>query len=468
MNKIYKYILILGIIISASSCSKLDLSPSTSLPTDVAISDISSAKAALAGAYNLMQPKEYYGRNMFITTELGADNVYVSQQNSSRFFTSYRRNYNTTDEDVTNLWNDMYRVILAANNIINRIDAIPGSQADKDLIKGQALFIRALVYFDLSKLFAKPYNQGNGTQLGVPIVLKFQEATPPRNTLAEVYKQIIDDLKSAITLLNNTTVKDKFTASKYAASALLSRIYLYKEDNANAITEATTVINAGYTLTPTASLANFYSTTGTAEEIFTLKFTPNQTTGSDDLGNMYLEAGYGDVRVSPDLINIFDTNNDERYKKFISFFSTSSSEYQNNKFTGQDGIQGLHSPKLLRLAEIYLNRAEAYAKTRDFTNALIDLNTIRTSRGLAKLATIPDAELLDSILVERRRELMFEGHRFFDLIRNGHAINRNYCNQPTQIDNPNCMIPANDFKVVMPIPQRERDVNKNIQQNPGY
>jgi len=469
MSIIYRFILIFGIAAFVGSCSKLDLTPSTSLPTDVAISDIPSAQAALFGAYSLMQATGYYGRNMSVMAELGSDNVYISKINSGRLTTSYTRIYTSTDGDVTALWNNMYRVIAAANNIINRIDAVAGIQEEKNVIKGQALFIRALVYFDLSRVFAKPYNQDNGGELGVPIVLQSQEGAPARNTLTEVYDRIINDLKNSKTLLSGTNASSKFTANQYAVSALLSRVYLYKEDNSNAIAEANAVINAGYTLTPVASLAGFYSTPGTPEEIFTLKFTSNQTTGAEDFGNLYLQNGYGDVRVSPDLINIFDTVNDKRYKKFIvPFTNNSNDEYQNIKFSGQDGVQALHSPKILRLAEVILNRAEAYVKTSNFAQALVDLNTIRTNRGLAALVTVPDNQLLDSVLVEKRREFMFEGHRFFDLIRNKKAIERNYCNQPTQMNNPNCNIPYNDSKVVSPIPQREMDANPNMQQNPGY
>lgn len=465
--------LILAFNIILVSCSKLDLKPHNALPTDDAFIDVAGARAALNGSFASMQSVNYYGRNMLVTPEVGSDNVYLSVVNSNRFVSSYQRLYATNDAEIAGLWNTIYRVILTANNIINKIDAAQGIVAEKNDIKGQALFIRALAYLDLTRIFCKPYNPGNGANLGVPLVLQFpgKEATPKRNTLAEVYTQIIDDLNNAKNLLSATTINNKLTPSKFAASALLSRVYLYKGDDAAytaAITEATTVINAGFTLTPIAELASFYATPASKEEIFTLRFLDVETLGSDNIGNIYLKPGYGDIRVSPDLVKIFNIASDERYKKFISPFSNSPTEYQNNKFKSQDSIQGLHSPKILRLAEVILNRAEAYWRRGNFASALTDLNTIRTTRGLNALVTVPNTQLLDSVLTERRRELMFEGHRFFDLIRNGKAIDRTYCNQPTQVNTPNCSIPANDYKVVAPIPQRERDVNPNIQQNPGY
>lgn len=107
------------------------------------------------------------------------------------------------------------------------------------------------------------------------------------------------------------------------------------------------VTAAGYSLVTAAQLPSFYSTVGTSEEIFTLKFVATESLGSDNLGNIYLKPGYGDVRVSPDLVAIFDVN-DERYKNYIGPFTNSPLEFQNNKFKSQDGIRGLYSPKILR------------------------------------------------------------------------------------------------------------------------
>jgi hypothetical protein len=247
-------------------------------------------------------------------------------------------------------------------------------------------------------------------------------------------------------------------------------VYLYKEDYANAISEANIVTAAGFSLVTAAQLPTFYQTVGTSEEIFTLKFLPTESLGSDNLGNIYLKPGYGDVRVSPDLVSIFDVANDARYQNFISPFSGSPSEFQNNKFKSQDGIQGLYSPKILRLSEVFLNRAESYARTAKPTEALNDLNEVRTNRGLTVLSGISGAELVDSILVERRRELAFEGHRVFDLTRNGISLQRNYCNQPTEVTVTQCSWPANDPKMIAPIPQAEIDANPSMkgQQNPSY
>lgn len=467
-----KYILSISLIILiAAGCNKqLELEPKDSLTTDRALSTLNGIKAATSGMYASLRSVNYYGRSLFMYGDASGDDIYISNNNSNRYLSTYQRNYAAVDADILAMWTAMYNTIARANNIINNVDNVEGDQIEKDVQKGQALFIRGMAYFDLVRVFAKPYDQGNGSQEGVPVVLESNvNHYPARNTVQEVYDQIIDDLTDAETLLSSTTTSTKFTATKYAATALLSRVYLYKGDLPNAITAATTVINAGYAITPEGELADYYATPGAPADIFTVKFLVVDDQGSNNIGNFYLKPGYGDARVSPDLVNIFDQNNDARFINFISPFSSSPSEWQNDKYFGQDGVQGMYSTKVLRIEEIYLNRAEAYAKSGEYDLALDDVNAIRTNRGLPAL-NVPDDEVLDAVLNERRRELMFEGQRFFDLIRNGKNVVRNYCNQPTQINSPNCTITATSDYVIAPIPQSEIDANPSLtgHQNSGY
>jgi hypothetical protein len=170
--------------------------------------------------------------------------------------------------------------------------------------------------------------------------------------------------------------------------------------------------------------------------------------------------------VSPDLKNVLETG--DARNAFVSEFSGSPTEFQNNKFTGQDGISGLYSIKVLRISELYLIRAEAYAKTGSYALALADVNEIRAHRSLTALENVPDANVLTAVLKEKRVEFMFEGHRYFDLLRNKLSIVRTTCNNPAQLNTPRCTIEANSPTAIFPIPQREIDVNLNIEQNPGY
>ena len=450
---------------------QLELAPKDQQSTVTALSTIQGINTAVNGMYASLRNVSYYGRYLFMYGDLSANDVYLAKANSNRFIPTFQRSFTTVDGDALGIWSAAYNTIARANNILNSVDGVTATQAEKDYAKGQALFIRALAYFDLVRIFAKPYNQGGGSQLGVPIVFKSDvNATPARNTVSEVYTQVINDLNQVKTLLASTTSATKLTATKYAASALLSRVYLYKGDYNNSITEANAVISAGYSLVSASQLPTFYATVGTSEEIFTAKFVSTESLGSDNLGNMYIKPGYGDVRVSPDLVAVFDTANDARYKNYIGPFTNSPLEFQNNKFKGQDGIQGMWSPKILRLSEVILNRAESYAKTSNDVAALADLNQIRTHRGLAPLVGVLGQPLVDSILTERRREFMFEGQHVFDLMRNGLPIVRNYCNMPTEVATTTCTFAATDPKMIAPIPQAEINANPSLkdQQNEGY
>lgn len=467
-------LLILGLLFS--SCDKqLELNPKDSLNTKEALSTIEGVNSAVLGMYSSLRSVNYYGRSLYIYGDLSASDVYISTTNSNRYLSTFQKTYASNDADIRDIWTAMYATIARANNIINAVDNVAASDAEKNLAKGQALFIRGLAYFDLVRVFAKPYNQGNGTQLGVPIVLVSDVSQyPARNTVAQVYDRIISDLTTAKGLLSTTTASNKLTASKYAVSALLSRVYLYKGDIPNVITEANLVTdNPAFVITPEADLANFYATPATAEEIFTVKFNATESLGSNNIGNIYLKPGYGDIRVSPDLIAIFDQTNDARFNAFIGPFTGSPSEFQNNKFTSQDGMQGMYSPKVLRLSEVILNRAEAYSKSETPATdilALADLNSIRTNRGLTALVGVTGTALFDEILAERRREFMFEGQVFFDLMRNGITMQRTFCNDILEVSSPQCSLLATDPKTIAPIPQAEMSANPSLagQQNTGY
>jgi hypothetical protein len=472
--KITKFIIVsatAGMLIMYSCNKKLELAPGNSLPTSTALGSVKGVNAAMVGMYAQLRNVNYYGRGLFIYGDLSSDDVYLSKTNSNRFLSTFQRNYAANDADMLGLWTAMYAAIAQANNIIQAVDKLTATDAEKAAIKGQALFVRALGYFDLVRVFAKPYNQGGGAQAGVPLVLVSDvAATPGRNTVADVYTQVIKDLTDAKALLSATDKAVKLTASKYAAAALLSRVYLYKEDYANVIVQANEVTAAGYALTAPAALPGFYATPANEEEIFTVKVNAVESLGSNNLGNMYLKAGYGDIRVSPDLVNVFDKTNDLRYNAFIGAFPGSPAEFQNNKYTGQDNTLGLYSAKVLRLAEVLLNRAEAYAKTAKPTEALADLNAVKQKRGLTAVNGLTGDALVNEVLTEKRREFMFEGSRFFDLLRTGKGVARNYCNQVTQVTVTRCALPANDAKAIAPIPQAEIDANPGLkgQQNQDY
>ncbi|MTI31758.1 RagB/SusD family nutrient uptake outer membrane protein [Xanthovirga aplysinae] len=461
-HRIY-YIKVLALVVFLiSSCDDfLKIEPQQSLSDSEAFSTIEAAETALIGAYARMQSTTYYGREMLVMPEVGGDNVLIALDNSNRFLGFSGYNLTTSNGDVTDLWFRAYHVIMQANNLINNVDNIEGGTAEeKNQLKGEALFIRALVHFDLVRSFGQPYLNGNGSNLGVPVMLVSEIGTPSRNSVTEVYAQIINDLSQAKDLMDNTEAP--FRSSSDAANALLSRVYLYKGDNQAAVEAATAVIGTGnYSLISNENYLDSWSTDGTSEEIFTLKFLADESTGSSNIGRIYLKPGYGDIRPSQDIMDLYSVNSNDVRNGLIRYEEEYADHFQ-FKFAGMLGVDGLASIKILRLSEVLLNRAEANAKLGNLEEAKEDLNVLRVRAGLESIDPA-NSSVLDEVLLERRRELAFEGHRAFDIFRNGEDLKRIECNPLAE-----CSVPFGSNLVVYPIPQDEISANPNMVQNPGY
>lgn len=440
----------------AFSCEEqLELEPEQSLSTNEALADLDGMQTALYGAYDGLQQVNYYGREFLVIPEVEADLVYLTIDNSNRFVGNYTYQFTTENGDNTGMWNDAYETILRANNIINNIDDLEGNAETKNQIKGEALAIRGLVHFDLVRQYAKPLTQGSASDLGVPIVLEAKIDEPARNTVGEVYAQVIADLNAARSLVSNIGV-DRF--SPEAVDALLARVYLYQGDNAMAVQKAGAVIGSGnYSLAD--DFVAMFAGVGSSEEIFTLRITTVEDRGSDNWGSIYNPERYGDVRVATDLIDLYEADD----QRAALIYENTDGEFYQSKTFSQDGINGLASPKLLRLGEMHLIRIEANFKQGNTGDALTEINALRTARGASAL----DAITMDDIMDERARELAWEGHRTFDLFRNGMTMVRDQCNTGIEVQAPCTIEPSNPL-TVKPIPQREIDVNQNMVQNPGY
>ena len=450
-------ILFLALFVVVSCNDELELQPAQSLSTSEALADIDGMETALIGAYDLLQAVGYYGREMVVMPEIEADLAYLSINNSNRFVANYTYQWDAQNGDYTDLWNLGYRAILRVNNVINNIDALEGDADKKNVIKGEALAIRALAHFDLVRWFAKQYTNSNpSSDLGVPIILTSEITEPSRNTISEVFDQVIADLNAAKGLTSNSSI---YRFSTDAVNALLARVYLYKGDWANAESAASAVINSGkYSLV--TDFATMFAGPGSSEEIFTLNFQAAENNGSDNLGGIYNPDVYGDIRVSEDLLSLYVAEDD---RLNVLYVHTNNEVYQ-GKFLGQDGIAGLASPKILRLSEMYLIRAEARANGSNAAGALADINALRVARGAPEFNSVSLSVILD----ERRRELAFEGHTLFDLWRTKTDMVRGQCNTGLELRVDECTISASSPLAVHPIPQREIDVNQNMVQNPGY
>lgn len=458
---IRKYIitasLAVALLATTTSCDDfLDVQPEQELSDSQVFSSLDAAESAILGMYDRMQTVEYYGVPMMVIPDVMADNTLITAENSARYVDFYSYNVVSTSTTTRDLYTRAYQTIKAANNVLQNIDNLEANGAENETkrnsIKGEALFGRAMAHFDLVRLIGRPYIDGNGANLGVPLVLGSEDEFNGRATVAEVYTQVIADLEAAVPLLSFSST---YRISDGAANAYLSRVYLYKGDNQKAIDAANKV--GGFELLSGQAYADSWASSGSSEEIFTLRFAADENRGSNNLGNMFIPSGYGDVRPTSDLIDTYSAG-DIR----LSFIRPEDGDDYSFKLGGENSIAGQSSPRIIRYAEVLLNRAEAQAKLGNFSAALTDVNALRTARGAATLTSVT----VDEVLEERRRELAFEGHRLFDLTRNGKGVNRI---ENTNLGGAPSVIEFNDPKIILPIPQREQDANPGVlEQNPGY
>jgi hypothetical protein len=345
---------------------------------------------------------------------------------------------------------------------IGKLDT-PGQRASAE---GEAKFIRSLVYFDLVRTYGKAWNDGTpASNLGVPLVLTptltVADALPvPRNTVAEVYAQVITDLTTAETLLTTGGPLNSFSATRYACAGLLARVYLQQGNYAAAAAAANRAIsttslslngfygtNFGYNTTNVATNVVLTTSTNTPEDIFTIQLTAQS--GTNQLYTFYSRNSRADVNVQPQFLSLFETGDT---RASLNTTPTATAASYTRKYDAQYG-----NIKLMRVDEMLLTRAEANFRAGTTVGAtpLADINTIRTRAGLPALASVT----LTQILKERRIELAFEGFRLGDLKRN----------QESTVDPlSNAVIPWNSPRLVFPIPFREVNANPNLKQNEGY
>ena len=459
MRKIFG-IIILGIVL-LSSCTEefLDRAPEQSVATEDAIVDVNSAQVALNGVYDELQAISLYARDYMIISDLATDNTRMRAENSGRFLNVYDWNLTEQSGYMSGPWNQAYDVINRANNVILKTPQIEiGDSAAKAQIVGEALMIRALTHFNLVNFFGQPYQYTtDASHLGVPILTEPApvDYNPSRNTVAEVYTQVITDLEDAYDMMSASS--NAFYCSKYGAAALLSRVYLYMGDWTNAKAYAEEVIKDGSCcLLPEESYIAGWSEESTSESIFSIKFTETDNYSVDMLGYMYLNSGYGDVIPTQDIMDIYD-DKDIRNEWF---------------YLGAD--ENIHIQKypqgrtdntpVLRLSEMYLNLAEAEYQLGNPEAARTALNMIRERAGLNPETGATGGILRGFIYDERRRELAFEGHHLWDLQRTSRDIVRDDVTKPSDPK----VIEYGSHYYAYPIPRRELNVNPNIEQNPGW
>ena len=493
MIKYYFFIAIIMVV----SCKKdfLDKVPPTALPSSTAINSEASMLTALTGTYAQLRNANLYGRTLPVIGDLKADNTYVTSSNSGRYITTNNYAYNSSDADALGVWQNGYMAIKYANTIINA-GALSGpvNAANVAQYQGEAYAIRALMHFELVRCFGTAYTV-DATKPGVPIVLNYnQDALPARNTVKEVYKQVISDLEKAYSLM--TQYRGTAYLSKYAARAIEARVYQNMGDWANAkITALDVVSNSGWSLLSSSSYVAPSGSLGTSGNNSTYSpggywanYAPQNSTSKnetlfevvsdavnnnvfDQIGFIYLTigSGYGDILGTDGLYNLYSSTDVRRGLNPNAGAGYRSGQagitYLCYKYPNPANASGKDNTKVIRLSDVILILAEAYYNANDITNANLYLNKVAQQRDPSFLGwSDTGSTVLEDILIERRKELAFEGSRYWDLVR----LQRSWTKIKNLSPLTTVSVTQGNLALLFPIPLTETNANTNITQNPGY
>ncbi|MEX2404921.1 MAG: RagB/SusD family nutrient uptake outer membrane protein [Balneolales bacterium] len=459
MKYLFFLTLVLVMTFTLSACDGLlNVDPQQSLDTETVLDNSQNVESALVGAYSRMGATDggaatlYGGPLLYLADLLGADHDELRWSGS--FFPQrevWDKAIPTDNPVVTAVWTNAYNVINRVNNVISALDVV--DEGIRDRVEGEARFIRGLMYFELVRFYGKAWNDGNpDSNLGVPLVLNptssiTEENNVSRNTVSEVYAQILSDLDDAKELLPS---ENGYYADTYAASAILSRVHLAQGDYDDAALESSRVIEeSDYALV--SDYEDVYNASNnTTEDVFALQVTSQQ--GANELQQFYEaeDGGRGDMDILEGHLDLYEAG-DAR----LALFDVDGDVSRSGKWT--NAIDGnIH---IVRLAEMYLTRAEANFRegTTVGDTPLNDVNEIRERADLDPIESLPIFDDLDleDILHERKLELAFEGHFIHDLKRTEGSV------EGLSFD-------ANEL--VFPIPEREMDANPALedQQNDGY
>jgi starch-binding outer membrane protein, SusD/RagB family len=489
-----KIISILTCLLFLCNSCDLNVSPFDGITKDQLPSVPNGLEYATNGNYAMMKDILTYNgqldtRNSYVRhfnqmAEYPADNVTLSGSTPDNLYQAATMQHYPTMLNTTYFWYIGYKIINGANQAI---EATPeGTSASSDQLLGENYFLRGMVQFDLLRFFALPYTHGTDND-GIVLRLSSGEADEkPRSTVGESYAQVVSDLEKAATLMTTENQRGVEFASLEAAWALLSRVYLYMENNEKAIEYATKVIESPrFSLEPQENYLNsFWNTLSSKESIFVIKHQLQDDKGQGSIGSMYLTdrgLGWGEVYASESFRELITQHPEDVRNQLIKPDLAADGvtvkkrngipKYFITKFSYQDDYVTLSSPHVLRLAEMYLNRAEAYAKTSQSQAALDDINVIRTRAGLsgADLYTLGDlqgaATVLNAVLQERRLELAYEGHRAFDVYRNKQAMDRSFPGVHLPEGQTSLIVNYDNPRIIYFIPNDEIFANPAVSQN---
>lgn len=486
-----KTILYLSVLLSAivfNACDKfLDLEP---VSQGIAVENTGSdsilyqtageVEAALAGAYSDFK-NEYYQLDYYVNGDAQSDDAYAGADNPANFqIDDYM--IDALNLNVSRDWAYLYSTIGKTNSVINNVMAVPDpsmTQERKNEILGEASFIRAFMYFQAVQLWGDvPLQLKEITTISAEILPEiYEELFPPRDPMADVYAQIINDFETSLMYSKPTAVHKGYVTTG-AVNAMLAKVYATIEPHDyNKVVQYCDAVLAGpYSLLPEYDQLWDNTLENSAESIFEINYSGGSTDGNWGT-KMFRGLDWKKFNIpSNDLVRTFDAENDMIRKNASIIFLDVTGKWSDAHwpqthypFVNKWRIFIEGSPQnyiFLRLADIILLKAEALNELGDVEGAAALVNQIRSRVNLPNTTASTQAEMRLAIEKERRLELAFEGHRWYDLKRTGRAIE--VINNVTGAEGENLGYNLTPEKLFWPIPQAELDKNQNLVQNPGY
>lgn len=473
MNRLITYrpiVIIVFLTLILSGCKELiELDPKQSIPSEAALETIEDIEAGAFGAYAVLRKVSLYGRDLVAASEALADNTFHTNLGSLRDV------YNNNPGAHLDAWKDAYEGINRANLVMAAIEEIDAPAKWKDSWFGQMQFIRALLYFNLSTIYGydptaiiSDNNRGSVPIVEQGVINIDDLVLIPRAPITDMYDFLYQELDSAFEKLERgdvTTAPHRVTSA--AVLALYSRVALFNGDYSKVVEMANKALeqNIGIFQSGDAYLGAWRSETH-PESIFEVKFNINENVGANNsLRATYTTRAFlddtkpsthGALAVSDELLDLYE-DGDVRRGLIIKGLGNNINRNEMTKFISRGGVKDLDNVPVFRISELFLNRAEAYYHLRREDLALEDVNKIRVRAGIGN-TTASGSSLYEEILLQRRLEFAFEGHRWFDLKRLGRNIVKN-----------GRTLPFADYRVLARVPYREINAYEGIlRQNVGY
>ena len=465
-------LLIIGLVLPACKKSFVELTPKGIIPVNTFYTTEIDIRSALTGAYSSLRPiyNEQYGFG-----EVPSDNAQTYGESEALYGEQDKLTWNARSSNLQSAWGRFYATIAYANIVLDHVATPTMTTENRNGYIGQAKFLRALMYFNLVRMFG-----------GVPLVLneitsEQQAYTYNRATVSEVYAQIEKDLTDAAAVLPASfTGNDAGRASSTAAKGLLGKVYMFEKKFTEAESILATVVAGAGTLLPYDQI--FGQGKDNNKDIL---FSVQYLGGGFGEGNTFARSfvpqpsgititavtGNSNNSGTKDLFDTFEPG-DNRLSTAIGVYNAGTLVYwYAKKFIYQSvgaNSEGDNDWPVLRYSDVVLLYAEALNENGKTSQALIQLNLVRTRSGLASKSGLSQVDTRSVIQHERRVELCFEGERWFDLIRWGtmvqvmQAHKTNYVSANGQIGN------VTQNLALYPIPTREIQLNPKLSQNPGY